>query len=88
MTTDSVTPMFTHDCEQCVFLGHYNNHDLYYCGHPDVQQGIPTLIARWGNDGPEYSSGMAFVGTIPEITEAYRRAKKLGCQLSGIVKSV
>ena len=60
-------PKYQHDCQECEFLGHYNNHDLYSCSNG------PTLIARYGDDGPDYKSGLSFVGLDPEITEANRR---------------
>lgn len=58
---------FKHDCDECVFLGHYerppgnltfttkNNFDLYYC------RGAigTTLIARFGDEGDQYASGFA-----------------------------
>jgi len=42
-------PLYTHDCDMCVSLGTYNEHDLYYCAPS-------SLIARYGDDGPAYSS--------------------------------
>lgn len=62
---------YKHDCDCCNFLGHYEEHDLYYCSQDG---GIPTVIARWGNDGHDYSSGLSFVNHIPVIAEASRRA--------------
>ena len=81
------TPQFTHDCEACTFLGrYYGPHydrgedvhmDLYYCGPEHC-----TVIARWGSDGPDYSSGMIFTKgpglTIPPLVEARRRAEEIG----------
>lgn len=52
-------PVFEHDCDECVFLGHYEKHDLYYCG-----KDIETVIARWSSDGPDYASGVP-LGIIP-----------------------
>lgn len=49
-------PLHTHDCDRCVFLGTYERHDLYYCGSQRI--GSTTVIARWGSDGSEYSSGI------------------------------
>lgn len=52
------TPKFTHDCQKCVFLGNYKwrkeDYDLYFCATE------PTVIARYGNEGPEYKSGLIF----------------------------
>jgi len=52
-------PVFEHDCDKCVFLGHYEKHDLYYCG-----ENIGTVIARWSSNGPDYASGVP-LGIIP-----------------------
>ncbi len=42
-------PRFRHDCDRCQSLGQYGPHDLYVC-HGG------TLLARYGDDGPEYAS--------------------------------
>lgn len=49
-------PVHEHDCNRCVFHGTRvgNNGrvvDFYTCGD--------TVLARYGSDGPEYSSGEA-----------------------------
>ncbi len=68
---------FDHDHNSCcTFLGHFNNHDLYFC--PQDIFKIPTLIARYGNKGEEYKSGLEFKDTDSEIKEAYNRAKIAG----------
>lgn len=46
-------PAFTHDCDHCKFIGHLLDHDIYVC----PQSGYPTIVARFGSDGPEYTSG-------------------------------
>lgn len=46
----------THDCDRCRFLGHEKEHDLYLC--PGVN---PTVIARYGSDGPNYLSQLVEV---------------------------
>jgi hypothetical protein len=55
------TPTFKHDCNNCVFLGGITAGgrlaDLYYC---DGEVARPTVIARYSDDGPDYSSGLAF----------------------------
>jgi len=61
-------PLFTHDCDSCQFLGtHKGLHDLYYC------PGEPTVVARYGNDGPDYKSGLAFA--FPGGTECLYEAR-------------
>lgn len=62
-------PQFQHDCDRCEFLGRWrgkmtNNpgqtdwdFDLYYADHGGIWP-IGTYIARFGNDGDEYISGI------------------------------
>lgn len=64
---------YTHDCDNCKPLGEYARYDLYFC--PSTHA-IPTLVARFSSDGPDYISGLEFRHTIPCIGEAYRRAVK------------
>jgi hypothetical protein len=77
MTEETEKPKFIHDCDACTFLGHYNNHDLYACARKGA---IDTVIARYGDDGPAYASGLIFAlrGLIPELVEAFLRARKKG----------
>lgn len=71
-------PRFTHDCSCCTFLGRHNSRgedwDLYV-----HTTGHPTVLARWGCEGPEYTSGLegSYSQTSP-LTEARIRAQKLG----------
>lgn len=44
---------YAHDCTACVSLGALGDYDLYRCS----QSGLPTVVARFGDDGPEYLSG-------------------------------
>lgn len=44
---------YEHDCTDCVFLGRFAEHDLYWCSQGGF---MPTIIARYGDDGPEYAS--------------------------------
>ena len=63
--------MYTHDCDRCVSIGVFGETDLYYC----AQNGDPTVIARFGNDGPDYTSGMVFADRgHPLLAEAKARA--------------
>lgn len=68
---DNTQPLFRHDCDKCDFLGRYseNNsvYDLYFCST------TPTVIARYGNDGAEYTSGMVFAR--PDGNDALYEAK-------------
>ncbi len=70
-------PRFEHDCNVCVFLGQFAGQDLYYC------PGEPTVTARFGNKGEEYSSGLAFgrhhkMDLQHPLGEAYRRSRARG----------
>lgn len=70
-------PHYQHDCEACIFLGReltYGN-DLYYC----AQDGsVATVIARHGNAGPEYRSGLAHAHDDLPLALAVVRAFRLG----------
>ncbi len=69
------TPLYQHDCAACTFLGTYRAHDLYFCSK---QPTGPTVLARYGHDGREYSSGIAFAAHDPIIGEALARARARG----------
>lgn len=74
-------PQFKHDCERCEFLASINlpswelnkmseqTFDLYHC--PGTLGG--SVIARFGDDGPEYASGD--VGTVARNIGVYRGPK-------------
>jgi hypothetical protein len=70
-----VTPTYRHDCKSCVFLGRHNGQDLYFC-----EQGgsIPTVVARFGDEGSEYTSSMEMVEHYPELKAALRLAIERG----------
>lgn len=55
-------PRFEHDCPNCTYLGEVDEADAYAC----PQCGIPTIVLRTGNDGPEYLSGEHLFGRLPE----------------------
>lgn len=59
---------YPHDCSQCVFLGLYQEYDLYYC----PQIGLPTVLARYGHEGHEYYSGLGL--SMQPLIEAQSRA--------------
>ena len=76
-----MTPKYEHDCDRCVYLGEYvDDHvddrpsaDLYWCRGP-----IPTVVARWSSEPSCYTSGIAFIGFCPALTEAFARAYRWG----------
>lgn len=59
---NSGKPQYKHDCDNCDFLGKYerdgnitdHNFDLYFCTQGD----LPTVIARYGDEGSYYLSGL------------------------------
>lgn len=83
-------PQFTHDSECCTFLGRWRgprpcadgvgelcDYDLYWCDKCIE----PTVISRYGDDGPEYNTGLVFAHRkpfIPALVEAKNRAKARG----------
>ena len=78
---DTVVMRFKHDCNECIPLGQENDHDLYYC---NKEGGMPpTLVARFGDAGPDYKSGMELAGHDNEITRALDLA--IGMELFGEV---
>lgn len=71
-------PRYIHICPRCVFLGTWEDADLYAC----LTAGkVDTLIARHG-EGSDYTSGIPFsYGTMPALTEARLRAGILGLDI-------
>jgi hypothetical protein len=59
-------PRYRHDCRECRYLGAYRAHDLYSCLHG----GRPTVLARFGDAGPDYVSGLALAGLDPILAHA------------------
>lgn len=57
---EDAKPQFTHDCDACTFLGRHHivqtlvPVDLYVCNQGMLH--LETLIARFGSDGPDYTS--------------------------------
>lgn len=56
-------PIFTHDCEKCHFLGHAvvdgTPYDFYACNQGVTHPTMINILARYGNDGPDYASTLA-----------------------------
>lgn len=49
-----MAPRYTHDCEICKFLGTHDEYDLYVCVDA---QGSSSLVARYGDEPDEYTTG-------------------------------
>lgn len=73
--TASGRRLFVHDCSACTYLGEYRGHDLYFC---DECSAGPTVIARYGSEGKQYTSGMELAAVDPLLAEARRRAIERG----------
>jgi len=71
-------PEYKHDCDNCTYLGFEKKDgkmvDLYFC----PQHKVPTIIARYSSDGPDYISGVALAGHFPELMAAKTRAEAAG----------
>lgn len=69
-------PMFSHECAECNFLGQGEvdgtPFDFYFCTVGER----PTVIARCGDRGGEYSSGMNV--PMPELERARELAFEQG----------
>jgi hypothetical protein len=59
-------PFYTHDCDRCVYQGTvYATHGGYY-GPVDFYTCDDSVLARYGNEGPTYASGLASIYARPE----------------------
>jgi hypothetical protein len=76
-TEETVIPYFVHDCKRCTFLGNHNGFDLYHCLQGGVHQ-MPTVIARYGDDGSSYKSGLPAAEYDSELSVARARARAKG----------
>lgn len=60
---------YEHDCDKCIFLGNWVDYkkgrtfDLYFCS----QDGLPTVLARYGNEEFNYYSGLNMSGIEPLV---------------------
>jgi hypothetical protein len=72
---DIFFPRYVHDCKSCVFLGCFGEYDLYYCPQGGK---IPTVVARYGDKPPQYSSGLYGDCALPCLAEARKRAVEKG----------
>lgn len=93
------SPSWQHDCDRCVFLGKYDafleelnrdaTFDLYIC--VSKTHGFHTVLARFGNDAPEYLSFTVDRNVLDlfkrrptyPLAEAYRRAVAAGFSFKG-----
>lgn len=68
---------YSHNCSCCTYLGQWREYDLYFCEHCCI---VPSVVARWGDDRPDYVSGLDRVtqSVTPHLREAKRRAEAMG----------
>jgi hypothetical protein len=88
----NLIPIWKHDCDSCAFVGSIVSSvfedctddelltwDLYY--HPPLTPGgRDSVIARYGNEGCEYQSGMVFATSdgIAPLFKAKQLAEQQG----------
>lgn len=80
LPTETESPQFEHDCENCQFLGRSaaNHADLYFCRN---NHGGGGLVARYSDVGSDYHScvaGSMACEYYPALMEAGRLAMRKG----------
>ncbi len=73
-------PRYPHDCDHCIYLGQWEEYDLYVCKSRNknpIEDIDTTIIGRYGEAG-DYCSGIAFRDHIPCLREAFKRAVERG----------
>lgn len=73
---ENAAPRYQHDCCQCVSLGALGNADLYYCDQGKTDGS--TVIARYSDEGSDYTSGIIGAEYSRHLSEALRRATQRG----------
>jgi hypothetical protein len=79
-------PQFQHDCDHCVFLGRFVDEEQDPPGNADLyldyegSSSLVTVVARRGDEGSDYISGVEFQ-RIPAIREGTVRGLKLALDL-------
>jgi hypothetical protein len=63
-------PRYRHDCKRCRYLGSFRAHDLYFCNTATAHFGIPTVLARYGDEEADYVSGIALCPVDPILVRA------------------
>lgn len=65
-------PKYQHDCSICSFLGADQTYDYYWCAGT-----LPTVIARYGSDGPDYAYGLEIALAVRETKPDHPLVKAL-----------
>lgn len=74
--SEEQAPRYAHDCDECVYLGRSWHVDLYF--HPSDVPALRTVVARHGDNGEDYESGIGTDAPSVGIYEATRRAVAQG----------
>ena len=64
---------FKHDCENCKYLGNYQDHDIYRSC--DKSMSDDSVVLRYGSDGPEYETYHPLVNYNATDQELFDEAK-------------
>lgn len=80
MLENPEVPTFLHDCNDCVFLGHMLDSDMYFCDMGN-NEGY-TVIARKSSVPEDYISGLEMAPYVPELDVALSLANALGLTYS------
>lgn len=59
-------PRYKHTCPNCTYLGQSEEYDLYVCSRKNRE--IDSIIARFGNEGPDYISGLHYALSAQDFT--------------------
>jgi len=76
---NTLQPQHPHDCDRCIFLGHYYDgaqYDLYFCDQNGFD--IPTVVARYGSEGHHYLAGLGCVTPNSALEAAQEMAGRRG----------
>ena len=69
-TINLILPRYQHDCDVCRFIGHVGHVDCYTCGD--------SVVMRYGNDRPDYSSmPRAMSSQIPEYATVLEMEQRI-----------
>jgi hypothetical protein len=74
---NKMKPRYIHDCDKAKFLGCFEEYDLYFCDHWESKI-MHTVVARYGNNPPDYMSGMFSIPFCEPLQVAYAKAVELG----------
>ena len=74
LNLDICFPRYQHDCDDCTFLGYYEEFDLYLC--PE-KHWVPVVIARYGDAPNQYVHDGYHKNTTVFFELAWQRAMEL-----------